>query len=252
MVDPASIRNASFTLTPTGYNPEEVDRYLGELADDLGAADPGDVRNASFSLTPTGYNPEEVDEYLSQVADALAAGPVEQAVETCRRPLRSRGRRGAGRSSSRSRRGAGGAEEPVARPSDHGDVEPEIVAEASDRSPCRTPSRRSSTTSSPRAEARADLRQAVQAPEPAPVFEEPVTVLPEGDASGRPQDVPGSRVGIEDAIARSRRRGQRAAELRKASELEIGDIHRERQRLIDEAADAGRGTWTRCGPMPIG
>ncbi|HVG89045.1 MAG TPA: DivIVA domain-containing protein, partial [Gaiellales bacterium] len=81
MVDPASIRNASFTLTPTGYNPEEVDRYLGELADDLGAADPGDVRNASFSLTPTGYNPEEVDEYLSQVADALAAGPVTLAVE---------------------------------------------------------------------------------------------------------------------------------------------------------------------------
>jgi len=80
MVDPASIRNASFTLTPTGYNPEEVDRYLGELADDLGA-DPGDVRNASFSLTPTGYNPEEVDEYLSQVADTLAAGPVTAAVE---------------------------------------------------------------------------------------------------------------------------------------------------------------------------
>ena len=33
MIDPASIRTASFSLTPTGYNPEEVDRFLGELAD---------------------------------------------------------------------------------------------------------------------------------------------------------------------------------------------------------------------------
>jgi DivIVA domain-containing protein len=35
MIDLASIRNASFTLTPTGYNPEEVDRFLIDLADRL-------------------------------------------------------------------------------------------------------------------------------------------------------------------------------------------------------------------------
>jgi DivIVA domain-containing protein len=35
MIDLASIRNASFTLTPTGYNPEEVDQFLAELADQL-------------------------------------------------------------------------------------------------------------------------------------------------------------------------------------------------------------------------
>ncbi len=35
MIDLASIRNASFTLTPTGYNPEEVDRFLPDLADQL-------------------------------------------------------------------------------------------------------------------------------------------------------------------------------------------------------------------------
>jgi DivIVA domain-containing protein len=35
MIDLASIRNASFTLTPTGYNPEEVDRFLSDLADQL-------------------------------------------------------------------------------------------------------------------------------------------------------------------------------------------------------------------------
>ena len=40
MIDLASIRNASFTLTPTGYNPEEVDRFLADLADQLrGSAD---------------------------------------------------------------------------------------------------------------------------------------------------------------------------------------------------------------------
>jgi DivIVA domain-containing protein len=37
MIDLASIRNASFTLTPTGYNPEEVDRFLADLADRLEA-----------------------------------------------------------------------------------------------------------------------------------------------------------------------------------------------------------------------
>jgi len=37
MFDLASIRNASFTLTPTGYNPEEVDQFLADLADHLAA-----------------------------------------------------------------------------------------------------------------------------------------------------------------------------------------------------------------------
>ena len=37
MIDLASMRNASFTLTPTGYNPEEVDRFLADLADQLEA-----------------------------------------------------------------------------------------------------------------------------------------------------------------------------------------------------------------------
>ncbi|MGN6378803.1 MAG: DivIVA domain-containing protein [Gaiellales bacterium] len=37
MIDLASIRNASFSLTPTGYNPEEVDQFLSDLADQLAA-----------------------------------------------------------------------------------------------------------------------------------------------------------------------------------------------------------------------
>src|SRR6478672_3890721 len=79
MIDPASIRTASFSLTPTGYNPEEVDRFLAELADaSSGSIDLAELRNASFSLTPTGYNPEEVDEFLGSIADQLADAPASQ------------------------------------------------------------------------------------------------------------------------------------------------------------------------------
>ena len=79
MIDPASIRSASFSLTPTGYNPEEVDRFLAELADATpGSIDLAEVRNASFSLTPTGYNPEEVDQFLGSIADQLADAPAPQ------------------------------------------------------------------------------------------------------------------------------------------------------------------------------
>src|SRR6187200_2799809 len=55
MIDLASIRNASFTLTPTGYNPEEVDRFLADLADQL-EAQPVSIEAAPpapLSLPPT-------------------------------------------------------------------------------------------------------------------------------------------------------------------------------------------------------
>src|SRR3954470_14561602 len=79
MIDPASIRTASFSLTPTGYNPEEVDRFLAELADATpGSIDLAQLRNASFSLTPTGYNPEEVDQFLGSIADQLAGASASQ------------------------------------------------------------------------------------------------------------------------------------------------------------------------------
>jgi DivIVA domain-containing protein len=45
MIDLASIRNASFSLTPTGYNPEEVDRFLADLADQLAVG----LRSAGIS-----------------------------------------------------------------------------------------------------------------------------------------------------------------------------------------------------------
>ena len=51
MIDLASIRNASFTLTPTGYNPEEVDRFLADLADQL-EAQPISIEAAPAAATP--------------------------------------------------------------------------------------------------------------------------------------------------------------------------------------------------------
>jgi DivIVA domain-containing protein len=57
MIDLASIRNASFTLTPTGYNPEEVDRFLSDLADQLAEslsapAAPQYESNSHFDIEP--------------------------------------------------------------------------------------------------------------------------------------------------------------------------------------------------------
>jgi len=58
MIDLASIRNASFTLTPTGYNPEEVDRFLADLADQLAEsleaapAAPAYEPNPQFDVAP--------------------------------------------------------------------------------------------------------------------------------------------------------------------------------------------------------
>jgi len=63
MIDLASIRNASFTLTPTGYNPEEVDRFLADLADQL-EAQPVSIEAAPpapLSLPPTPAAHPEAD-----------------------------------------------------------------------------------------------------------------------------------------------------------------------------------------------
>jgi DivIVA domain-containing protein len=54
MIDLASIRNASFSLTPTGYNPEEVDRFLADLADQLaeGATSVSDAQQPQIQVQP--------------------------------------------------------------------------------------------------------------------------------------------------------------------------------------------------------
>jgi DivIVA domain-containing protein len=81
MIDLASIRNASFTLTPTGYNPEEVDRFLADLADQLAEsleaapAAPAYEPNPQFeSAAEPHYVPEPqyVPEPVYEAAPALA------------------------------------------------------------------------------------------------------------------------------------------------------------------------------------
>jgi DivIVA domain-containing protein len=75
MIDLASIRNASFTLTPTGYNPEEVDRFLADLADQLAEsleAAPAAAAyepNPQFDIAP---EPQYVPEPVYEAAPAVS------------------------------------------------------------------------------------------------------------------------------------------------------------------------------------
>jgi DivIVA domain-containing protein len=65
-----SIRNASFSLLPTGYNPEEVDAALHLLAERLASGEDcaGLASDSSFQVTDVGYAPNEVDEFFASVA----------------------------------------------------------------------------------------------------------------------------------------------------------------------------------------
>src|SRR5436190_2886239 len=65
-----SIRNASFSLLPTGYNPEEVDAALHLIAERLASGEDcaGLASDASFPVTDVGYAPNEVDEFFASVA----------------------------------------------------------------------------------------------------------------------------------------------------------------------------------------
>jgi DivIVA domain-containing protein len=67
MIDLASIRNASFTLTPTGYNPEEVDQFLADLADQL-----ADQLSAPPAAAPA---PEPVEAPVFAIEQPVAAPP---------------------------------------------------------------------------------------------------------------------------------------------------------------------------------
>jgi DivIVA domain-containing protein len=79
MIDLASIRNASFTLTPTGYNPEEVDRFLSDLADQL--AESLDAAPAASAYEPNPqFDIEPEQQYQvdpePQYEAPVAPGPV--------------------------------------------------------------------------------------------------------------------------------------------------------------------------------
>src|SRR3954462_10199922 len=111
------------------------------------------IRNASFSLTPTGYNPEEVDRFLADLADQLEAQPIS-----------------------------------------------------------------------------IEAAPAAAAPAPAPV----PAPRPEADLNGLTGAIDRT-IGALDAFVQNE-----LAAVRAASDLEVEEIHRERERLLDEAADAAR------------
>jgi DivIVA domain-containing protein len=69
-----NIRNASFSLLPTGYNPEQVDAALNAVAEKLAAGeDIGELLStASFQATDVGYAPAEVDAFFSGIAAEAA------------------------------------------------------------------------------------------------------------------------------------------------------------------------------------
>jgi DivIVA domain-containing protein len=69
-----SIRNASFSLLPTGYNPEEVDAALHLIAERLvsGESCAGLASDTSFEVTDVGYAPSEVEEFFANVAAEIA------------------------------------------------------------------------------------------------------------------------------------------------------------------------------------
>jgi DivIVA domain-containing protein len=74
-----SIRNASFSLMPTGYNPEEVDAALNAVAERLGENEAIDdlVTAPSFAVTDVGYAQPEVDAFFAELAGAAGAADSE-------------------------------------------------------------------------------------------------------------------------------------------------------------------------------
>jgi DivIVA domain-containing protein len=75
MIDLARIRNASFTLTPTGYNPEEVDQFLADLADQLAAL----PQTGGAAVEPMVFEVEQAAP--APVADPFAAPQPAETVE---------------------------------------------------------------------------------------------------------------------------------------------------------------------------
>jgi hypothetical protein len=70
VVNHETIRNASFSLLPIGYNPEEVDAVLHIAAErlDSGADISELATTASFDATGVGYDPAEVDAFFAELA----------------------------------------------------------------------------------------------------------------------------------------------------------------------------------------
>lgn len=80
MIDLASIRNASFSLTPTGYNPEEVDRFLADLSDQL-AAGLSSVTPEQPQIPVQPQAPTQLEEALQAHVEAPDVDGLRQTIE---------------------------------------------------------------------------------------------------------------------------------------------------------------------------
>ncbi len=83
MLNHETIRSASFSLLPIGYNPEEVDAVLHAAAEHLeSGADISDlVTTASFEATDVGYDPDEVDAFFAELTSHAAQSFTELAAD---------------------------------------------------------------------------------------------------------------------------------------------------------------------------
>ena len=154
------------------------------------------IRNASFTLTPTGYNPEEVDQFLADLADQLAALP----------------------------QTGGAAVEPMV-------FEVEQAAPAPVADPFAAPQ-----------PAEQQQPQAQQELEPAEAFEQP---QPQTEAFAPGERPKADLDGLQDAVERTISAmdafvQNELAAVRAASSLEVDEIHRQRERMLEEAGEAAR------------
>jgi DivIVA domain-containing protein len=80
VLNPEDIRNASFSLLPTGYSPEQVDTVLNEAADAIASGNIGDFAlQYAFEHTDVGYAPREVDQFLAKLEAELSGQTPESA-----------------------------------------------------------------------------------------------------------------------------------------------------------------------------
>jgi hypothetical protein len=72
-ITPASLRDASFTLTPSGCNPVQVEEALAEIAEHLtnDNAIPPALLETQFEKVPTGFSPDEVADLFATLRHTL-------------------------------------------------------------------------------------------------------------------------------------------------------------------------------------
>jgi hypothetical protein len=91
-ITPASIRDASFELTPTGCNPVQVEEALATIAEYVanGEQVPADLLDWEFETVSAGFSPEEVAAFFAALRQGLQepsetpVGAAGDAEATCR------------------------------------------------------------------------------------------------------------------------------------------------------------------------